>query len=84
MKFEIDIQGDELNELTDIVMEINEEDTPITITRDQYLTNICMNFLTPRVRNVLIFEAMEGDLEDLKQKLGGIKALKMKHKRKQK
>jgi len=80
MKFEIDIQGDELNELTDIVMEINQEETPTQITRAQFLTNVCMNYLTPRVRNVLIHEATYGDLEELKSKLGGIKALKVKHK----
>ena len=82
MKFEISIQGDELNELTNIVQEINGEETPIQITRDQYLENICMNFLTPRIRGVLVLEAMEGDIEDLKKKLGSIEELKLKHKNK--
>jgi len=80
MKFEIEIVGDELNELTDCVVEINQEDTPTQITRTQFLQNICMNYLTPRVRNVLVHEAKFGDLEELKGKLGNIKALKKKHK----
>lgn len=81
MIFNIDIQGDELNELTDIVTEINAEQPGANMTRNQYLKNLCMNFLTPRVRNVFVLEAMSLGVDELKTKLGNLAALKAKHRR---
>ena len=81
MLFTIDIQGDELNELTDIVTDINNEPSSTTITRDQYLTNICMNFLTPRIRAEYEFAAKYETIENLKGKIGTPAELKAKRKK---
>ena len=79
MIYQIEILNDELDELTEIVDAVNAE-FPGTATPELYLTNICMNFLSPRIRDVLVQEARTAPLGDLKNKLGKIKDLKTKQK----
>jgi len=82
--FQVSIQGDELNELVDIITSINAENQGEVITPGQFLTNVCMNYLTPRIRDVLIHEARTAPLDELKQKLGAIASLKTKQKNRSK
>ena len=78
--FSVKIFGDELNELNTIVQDIQNESDP-EMTGSQYLTNIAMQFLTPRVREILIHEARTAPISDLKEKLGDPAELKAKQKK---
>ena len=78
--FSVKIFGDELNELNTIVQDIQAESDP-EMTGSKYLTNIAMQFLTPRVREILIHEARTADLAELKQKLGDPVELRIKQRK---
>ena len=78
--FQVQIYGDELNELNTIVQEIQKENPGLEMTGSQYLTNVCLNFLTPRVRDILIHEARTAPLSELKEKLGDPVEIKARQK----
>lgn len=82
MLFSVEITGDELTELLDCVAEVNAErpnGQPV-MTPEKYITNIAMNWLSPRVRAVMVHEARTSPISELKQKLGDFKTLKSKQK----
>jgi len=76
MKLIIDIEGKELDELTAIVIGINQEfpHTPITI--EQWCTNLIANTMRQRMRDQYIHAAATMDLTDLSQKFGPVADLR--------
>ena len=85
MIFSIPIEGDELIELLGIVADQNEQfpDRVPQKTPEEFLHGICMSYLSPRIRELYVFEAKTADIETLKQNLGGVSELKIKHKKRE-
>lgn len=75
-EFTIKIEGDELDELQEIVASIRKEQPGVTITEQGYIENLVLGRLRERMKAAYIGHMQKKNLPELKSTLGTLKEIR--------
>lgn len=76
MKYTIEITGDELEELQQIIEDIKRTQPASTVTEQSYVENLVVGYLRQRVANAYMQFIQQKPLSELKTLLGTRKEIK--------